>query len=107
MLTKNSFKCKRCAECCKYTIVKLFKEDIERIKKAGYKEDFFVRYDSHIKSPVLRNEKGSCVFLEKKKGKYQCKIYDIRPRVCRLYPFVESDEVEDCKPQLLRLRFGK
>jgi len=78
--------------------VRLNKEDIKRIKKAGY--DDFSEFDHHIKRLVLRHVDGDCVFLGKKDGEYYCKIYNIRPRICRLYPFVEKDEVERCEPVL-------
>ena len=105
MLTPSTFLCKRCADCCRYLTVKLSKKDIEAIKDKSYKEDFFIKFDRYIKSPVLKNKDEGCVFLGKKEGKYYCKIYNIRPKVCRKYPFVESDKVESCKPKLLRFKF--
>ena len=100
MLTKETFVCNRtCADCCQKTVVKLNKEDIKRIKKAGY--DDFLEFDYHIKKPVLKHIEGNCVFLGKKDDKYYCKIYNIRPRICKLYPFVEKDKVEDCKPKTI------
>ena len=105
MLTPENFKCDRkCADCCKYLTVKLYKKDIEAIKKAGH-DDFF-EYDSHIKSNVLKNQE-QCLFLGHKDGKYYCKIYKIRPKVCRKYPFVNSDKIESCKPALLKYKFKK
>ena len=100
MLTPESFKCDRsCADCCKITIVRLNKEDIKRIRKAGYPETYFLDFDSHINSPILRNTKNKCVFLKKKDNKYYCEVYKIRPKVCGLYPFVTKKEVESCKPK--------
>lgn len=102
MLTPSSFQCKRCADCCKYLTVKLSERDISAIKKKGY-EDFKV-YDDYIKSFVLKRTGKCCVFLDRNKN---CRIYSIRPKVCKDYPFVESDEVESCRPALLKYKFGK
>ncbi|MFH1641489.1 MAG: YkgJ family cysteine cluster protein [Nanoarchaeota archaeon] len=103
MLTKQNFKCKRCADCCRYTIVKLFKEDIDKIKQAGFAEEFFLDYDCHINSFTLKSNDKGCVFLDQNK----CKIYSIRPKVCKLYPFVKKDTVESCKPSLFKNKFDK
>jgi len=106
MLTTENFKCnRRCADCCKYLTIKLYKKDSKEIKRAGYNEDFFMEFDTHIKSPVLRLKDGKCVFLGKKENKYYCKIYKIRPKVCRLYPFVNKSKIESCKPNLLKYKF--
>jgi len=108
MLTPESFDCNRkCADCCKDLTVKLAKKDIEAIKREGFDSGFFLDYDTHIGSPVLKLENGKCVFLVKKKDRYYCKIYEIRPKVCRVYPFVNSNEIESCKPALLKYRFKK
>jgi Fe-S-cluster containining protein len=107
MITPQNFKCRRCADCCKYLTIKLSKRDIKEIKRAGYKEEFFMEFDTHIKSPVLKLQNYRCVFLGKKKGKYYCKIYESRPKVCRQYPFVNSSELESCKPDLLKYKFEK
>src|SRR3989338_6250988 len=103
MLNKSTFRCDSCAQCCKAFDVKLFKEDIRRIKKAGYDEDFFMEPDGISRKPndyVLRKQNGQCVFLGKRSGKYYCKIYDIRPKICRKYPFFGKD-VESCRPSEL------
>ncbi len=102
MLTPSNFRCERCADCCKYLTVKLSKKDISKIKREGYDE--FMEFDEHIGSYVLRLRDEKCVFLDKGDN---CRIYSIRPEVCREYPFVESDEVENCKPELLKDKFRK
>ena len=105
MITSENFVCDRtCADCCKYLTVKLYKKDIEAIKKAGYEEGFFLDYDTHIKSYVLRMNDKNCVFLGKKGNNYFCKIYRSRPKVCRAYPFAGKTEIESCKPSLLRYK---
>ena len=67
----------------------LSKYDIEKIKKIGFKKDFFVRKDNGFFK--IKNKNGRCVFHNGKK----CLIYDIRPEGCKLYPLVFSDEY-DC-----------
>ncbi len=108
MLTAETFKCDRkCADCCKYLTVKLSNKDIMVIKEGGYGEEDFLEYDGHIDSAVLKVNDAGCVFLTKKGDKYYCKIYKIRPCVCKQYPFVSSNKIESCKPNLLRYKFKK
>ena len=103
MLNPSTFVCNRkCGECCIKYIVKLSKKDIQNIKKAGYDEDYFAEVDGFLPEPtkfVLRKKENRWrVFLNRnKKGIYSCKIYDSRPRVCLVYPFLKKN-VETCKP---------
>jgi len=81
------FKCKRCATfCCRLGGPTLSLKDVERLKKAGYKEvEFFD--GAHVS---LKNKAdGSCIFLQldKKRHVSKCSVYDSRPALCRLYPF--------------------
>ena len=106
MITPETFNCDRtCADCCKYLTVKLSTKDIKEIQRAGY--DDFMEFDTHIKSPVVKLTDDGCVFLTKKGDKYYCRIYQIRPTVCRRYPFVSSNKIESCKPDLLKYKFSK
>jgi len=75
---------------------KLTRKDIERIKEAGYPvKDFLEPANSAFKGlPVMRgslrnSEDGSCIFLkfDAEENRYECSIYDLRPILCRLYPF--------------------
>jgi len=57
-------------------------QDIERIKKLGFKTDFFVvENDGWLQ---LKNEKGKCVFHDG----LTCSIYAHRPDGCKLYPVI-------------------
>ena len=106
MLTPSTFRCDRkCADCCKYLTVKLSKKDISAIKREGYDEKAFMGFDCHIGSYVLKLNDEGCIFLGEMNGKYYCRIYSIRPKVCRQYPFVNSNEIESCKPELLKYKF--
>jgi|APSaa5957512622_1039677.scaffolds.fasta_scaffold190477_2 Fe-S-cluster containining protein len=95
MHTFNDFKCTKCGECCRM-VVKLSKEDIQRINKI-YQKDF-TRYDKEIKSNVLKHNNGKCVFLKKQGDEYVCSIYEHRPEVCKQYPFIDKQKIEDCRP---------
>jgi len=92
------FRCKRCATfCCKLGGPKLTQRDIERIKQAGYPvEDFLEPLSnkefkglSAMRGNLKNREDGSCVFLrfDAERGIHECSIYDVRPALCRLYPF--------------------
>ena len=76
-----------CIQCCLDTMMILCKDDIKRIKKLGFKQDFFVvQKDGWF---LLKNYKGRCVFHNGKR----CIIYDNRPVGCRLYPVIfDKDE---------------
>jgi len=91
------FKCKRCAiYCCKLGGPSLTKEDIEQMESAGHKVSEFVedakrQYGNHslMISAMKSRKDGSCIFLrtDEKRNAYECSIYEIRPILCRLYPF--------------------
>jgi Fe-S-cluster containining protein len=96
------FKCTRCAAlCCKLGGPALTKKDVDRIKDAGYRVKDFLEPTNGKRSSVLLSgdmksrEDGSCVFLEfdAELNCYKCGIYDIRPLLCRFYPF--SLEIDD------------
>jgi Fe-S-cluster containining protein len=74
----------------------LTKEDIEQIESAGHKISEFVenserKYGNHsLITTVMKNRKDcSCIFLrtDKERSVYECSIYEIRPIICRLFPF--------------------
>jgi Fe-S-cluster containining protein len=90
------FRCKGCAiYCCKLGGPWLTKEDMEQIESAGYKTSEFVedskrKYGDYSMTNAMQNRKdGSCIFLRKdeKRDTYKCSIYEIRPTLCRLFPF--------------------
>jgi len=91
----KNFVCKHCGSCCHSP--RLYKLDIERIKKLGYKEEDFV-YTDNLGNTYTKDKKGWCLFL--KKGKTtECKIYKARPKICRQYP---SQLINgSCKPEEL------
>lgn len=83
----------RCGYCCTLR-VRLKWLDILKIMRAGYKKkDFVVRGSDGKKYVKIIDNK--CYFLTKKNGKPFCRIYEQRPRVCRLYPYIRG-YAKDC-----------
>jgi len=87
------FKCARCASCCRLR-VNLDKKDLEQIvnyaRKKGIQQTII---DKRGKDHWLRRTNGNCVFLTQlSDGTLGCKIYDIRPLACRLYPLIPSKD---------------
>jgi Fe-S-cluster containining protein len=98
MLSKKTFKCKRCGECCKKYTIKLYKKDVERIGKKYPTECFTQRFEiGPFNDTILRKINGKCMFLTGKKGHYKCEIYNIRPKICKEYPFF-GRAIESCMP---------
>ena len=91
------FKCKRCASlCCKLGGPVLTRNEAELIESAGCCVSEFLEPGNSDKdfSPLvygrLKSRKdGSCIFLkfDAKQNCHKCGIYDVRPALCRLYPF--------------------
>jgi Fe-S-cluster containining protein len=66
----------------------LLKEDILRIVKLGFKEEYFAVESKGFR--VLRNsDKGRCVFHDGER----CTIYANRPSGCRLYPVIFDENL--------------
>ena len=78
VLARKKFKCSRCGKCCRLFVIPK-KEEIEIIKKAGYKD--FIEKNGRLKRPD-----GFCIFRELKDEKALCTIYKIRPQICRNFP---------------------
>ena len=87
------FACSKCAICCgdngnKERHILLLKSDVNRISAfAGKGIETFalpLSNDGPYKFEMLKNHpRGSCVFLA---GNH-CSIYNLRPLICRFYPF--------------------
>ncbi len=85
------FECQRCAKCCgdsshRGRNILLLESEVEQISKAtGRRPLSFASRSLSIQSYRYRMKKrnGKCVFL----GGKACRIYNIRPLVCRFYPF--------------------
>lgn len=98
IIQEVGFSCDRCARCCTRAFnghVQLFDEDAERIcrhdpaaREPAYPYTFC---DSHgtfyVSGYTIRSRDdgaGSCLFLEEGR----CRIYDDRPSICRIYPYM-------------------
>jgi len=96
------FKCKRCGVfCCKLGGPPVTETDLKRIGKTGLNPYDFLeplrrRHTRHVDAVgILKRKKdGSCIFLEYDRSKrlYECRIYEARPDLCRLYPFEFASE---------------
>jgi uncharacterized protein len=78
-------KCSHCGICCSETEMLLSKKDIARLRKKGFNQSFFVRYDKDGYA-LLKNCDGYCVFYDLVKRR--CRIYIDRPSGCRVYPVI-------------------
>lgn len=74
------FRCLQCGKCCTMT-VKPSEHDIRKIEALGYKRMHFLRDGS------LKKIKGVCCFLERKDNRFYCTIHEMKPALCRKYPF--------------------
>ena len=101
-ISKETFRCDRfCGQCCKYLIVDLTRDDIQKIRQLGYQDEDFLTTEivgPDRGKPILKKTSNGCVFLEKDKdGMYSCKIHSAKPEICRKYPFI-GIKIEDCRP---------
>ncbi|MCW4024831.1 MAG: YkgJ family cysteine cluster protein [Candidatus Bathyarchaeota archaeon] len=77
------FKCKNCGTCCKMQPPDVSKTEKKRIEEKGF-ADFVEGPDENGVLWVKRKEDGGCWFLGEDN---KCKIYSVRPQICRLEPF--------------------
>jgi len=91
--------CRQCGACCKkYKRIALHPDEVDFIRKMGghvgvnaslsqlrEKSLASIIEEAKVNGTVYMihpDDKG-CVFLQKRNGKYTCKIYHHRPRTCR------------------------
>jgi len=82
-----TFKCQRCGVfCCKLGGPTLSQMDTNRLEQAEYKTTDFLDVDENS---IRRRTDGSCIFLsfDIPTGLHKCSVYNLRPTLCRLYPF--------------------
>ena len=85
ILGRKKFVCQRCGRCCRLR-VHLSKEEIDKIKNAGYKEKDFV-----VKKNQLKRVNGNCVFITCKNGMCSCKLQNsAKPSTCTTFPLVKG-----------------
>lgn len=86
----EKLKCSDCGWCCSSCNVLLSEDDIIRLcKHIGC--DFNQFYEKYMDKETIMNYLAfPCPFLDMNKEKEKCTIYDIRPTVCRHFPFNAS-----------------
>lgn len=86
------FRCLRCASCCGDTESKVRKILLLRIEAERISENTWMAVDEFVDKikgfepyvyAMKKTEDGICIFLRDK----LCSIYEIRPQICRFYPF--------------------
>jgi len=83
------FQCRKCGLCCRQQPADLTTEEQEQIRARGFRA--FLGKPDGIKEMIRfirRKKDGSCYFLTEDN---RCAIYDIRPAVCKLQPFLITD----------------
>jgi Fe-S-cluster containining protein len=103
IIKELGFRCELCARCCTKEFndhVFLLDSDLDVIRKidsdaiipAPYPEFCDQKGRFYVSGYALKTKPdGSCIFLENKR----CKIYDKRPSICRVYPYMLHREADD------------
>ena len=92
---RAKYSCDKCpGYCCTYSDIEITQRDIARLAKhfgldQAHAEQRFTKPDSKGKARLLRHHQdtvfdSACMFFDQKKR--HCTVYEVRPRVCRLYP---------------------
>ena len=84
--TSLKFRCQRCAVfCCKCGGPRLSPKDVRDLKRSG--KSLALSIDT--KDMTMKERKdGSCILLTVDSDKaYKCSVYNVRPILCRTYPF--------------------
>jgi len=85
--------CTACANCCREPRVNVSGQDIDALARyldlpAEHVVKEYTTVDRQDHETILRQTEGACVFLD---GNL-CMVYEARPRACRDFPYVASDE---------------
>lgn len=103
IIKELGFRCELCARCCTKEFndhVFLLDADLAVIRQidpdaivpAPYYEFCDQKGRFYVSGYALKTKPdGSCIFLENKR----CKIYDNRPMICRVYPYMLHREADD------------
>ncbi len=87
------FQCFQCGACCSGLpgYVWVTEQEIKNIAKFLNMEEkeFFRKYLRRVGTRISLKEKLNydCIFLERTNGQVRCKIYPVRPKQCRTWPF--------------------
>ncbi|HEY3420795.1 MAG TPA: YkgJ family cysteine cluster protein [Methanomassiliicoccales archaeon] len=98
---QETFMCERCGECCRQESIAFTERDVQRAseKKNISPHEFIERYgltlaDHSVELVYYRLFTGTgeiCPFNHDR----DCTIYDARPQVCRGFPFLTPENVEN------------
>lgn len=88
----KKFNCKRCGYCCTL-IPKISILEMLRIWLKGF-SNFSTKDGSGRRCIKIIN--GDCYFLKRDGKTTTCKIYKIRPKVCKDFPNGEKNNVGEC-----------
>lgn len=90
---QNIHECHRCGKCCKETTIGMTGTEVVTIARflgmtgAAFKEQYITQQVERWL--VIRlTEERACPFLREEAGTYSCSIHEVRPNVCRNYPFL-------------------
>ncbi|WP_419661881.1 conserved uncharacterized protein, UPF0153 [Desulfosarcina variabilis str. Montpellier] len=91
--------CRQCGSCCKkYRKIRLHADEVDFIRKMGGHVGVSASLAQLREKPLetlieegkasgrvymIHPDDKGCIFLQKRNGKYACKIYNYRPRTCR------------------------
>ncbi len=96
------FQCQKCGECCKgYGGAFVSSREIERISRhLRIDSDEFVKQYcqwSGKRPHIKASDSGHCVFWDD-----VCTIHQVKPRMCKLWPFIESMIVDPTNWNILK-----
>lgn len=93
------FKCERCGYCCTLRVRLSFIELLKILLK-GYKKKDFIIKDMQKRNCIKQLKNNDCFFLARKGKTTSCRIYGIRPKMCRAYPGFEQGRCKDKVPEI-------
>ncbi len=80
--------CTQCGNCCKALFPVVTSQDMRRMARhLGISDEFMGRYATKNAEGKTMLKNKPCIFLDSNR----CRIYDIRPRVCRYFPDIRRD----------------
>lgn len=92
--------CSRCGKCCSEPVGMLGREAIAIARHLGIPaSEFRARYVERQRERwlQLRQVEDRCPFLERDGEIHKCSIYEVRPEVCRRFPFLTIQVIADSK----------
>ena len=88
--------CIKCGVCCKnHPFVELSESEVNLISKVTKLEPaiFADKIDTHTNKYFFKFQKnGNCYFLKEINDSFFCGIYEIRPEICRAYPWNKGQQ---------------